>query len=127
MRNMRKAIGAILITVLLAAGCAFPKKASIARKTIAISASLACEASDLATSMYVFGQGTGREKNPFLASAQDRPLEFAAKKVALAAPINVTAAMIWDDHPIMARIMLYGNAAAKCAIAFQNDRIRRPR
>ena len=122
---MNKTIALVMLAI-LASGCAL-KGHKFQLKTAALSFSLGCEAADLATSMYVFGQKTGVELNPLLAGVQDQPLRFAARKALLAAPLNVGGAWLIDhDRKKAGAILLVGNGIAKCLIASRNDRYRRP-
>ena len=121
-----KRLGIAVVVVLFLTGCG-AARSQMWRKSVAVTVSVGCEAADLATSMYAFGQRTGVELNPLLAGVQDDPLRFAARKVALAAPAHVWALWLWDRQPVLARMLLYGNGAMKCWVASRNDRLREVR
>ena len=114
----------LILCVVTAIGCG-AIRSPLARKSVAVGVSLSCEGADAVTSAYAFGARTATEQNPLLAPVQYQPLRFALRKAALAAPGNVVPVWLWDhNHSKLARVLLYGNAVAKCVVAIRNNRFR---
>lgn len=117
----------LLTAALMVSGCAAKVgTVEVFGKKVMLTASLGCEAADLATSMYAFGQDQGAyEVNPLLAPAQHDPLRFTLRKVVLAAPTNVIGVWMFErGQPLWGGIILGSNAVVKCWIASRNDRLR---
>jgi hypothetical protein len=78
------------------------------------------QATDLSTSMYLFGAGRAHEANPLLSWAEDRPVAMGIAKGALAAGVITVLMKNHKSHPIPVLLTSIGLAAVQAWVTHHN-------
>lgn len=90
---------------------------------LAIASYMTLQGSDLATTAYVLGAGTGRELNPILAPFSDRPVVFGAVKMGAATASSYLLLRLHRTRPRLAFWLAAAGSGVYAGVVAHNARL----